>query len=201
MADDEDDDSSGEESFVGGSSSNDPVMKGTLSVAEGRLWWVGRWALNEDLYHSSTSSKFKYGGPSATDLASPVSGSWNGYFMNPEDGEMTKVREKGVVITFGKEDEGVLEVSGSGTNDFGDFTLKGTYVVETKALSLSKHYPSLPSRDDDDDDLDEDAIDDDYADELAGLKEEQDMPIEELAKRYQAYADDDDSSPPRKKQK
>ena len=132
-------------------------------------------------------------------LAAPPAGKWNGYFMNPsEEDELGKVREKGVELKFvaSKGDKSSLAVTGTGENDFGAFTLRGTYTIASQRLECSKFYASnADDEEDDDDDLDPDAVDDNYDDELAGLNEEQDMPIEELMKRYGKTQDE----PPAKK--
>lgn len=182
----------------------EPTMLGELSVAEGRLWWAGMWAVNEGALEAGASSKFKYGGPPAeeADLDNPPSGTWNGYFMNPgEDGEAAKIREKGVVINFDKSADATMVISGEGCNDFGEFRLRGTYFASKRTLQVFKEYSAMKQDDDEDDDeIDDDAVDDNYDEELAGLKEEQDMPIEELAKRY-AYYGDMPPQPPSKRAK
>eukprot|EP00631_Chrysoreinhardia_giraudii_P008844 CAMPEP_0197413382 /NCGR_PEP_ID=MMETSP1170-20131217/260_1 /TAXON_ID=54406 /ORGANISM="Sarcinochrysis sp, Strain CCMP770" /LENGTH=254 /DNA_ID=CAMNT_0042939945 /DNA_START=26 /DNA_END=789 /DNA_ORIENTATION=- len=175
----DDDDEEAEESVA-------PRMQGKLTVGEGRLWWVGRWAVDSS---SEATSKFKYGGPAAASeaaLSDPPSGAWNGYFMNPTDeGDDAKIREKGVTLTFSSEDDGTFSVAGGGSNDFGEFRLSGTYSTHDKSLTVTKQYLTNA----DDDEIEPEAFDDDYDDELAGLKEEQDMPIEELAKRYAYYGE------------
>lgn len=204
--DDDDLDGEDEDNEVNeeGDAGLEPTMLGELSVAEGRLWWAGRWAVTEGALEDGASSKFKYGGPPAeeADLDKPPSGTWNGYFMNPgEDGEAAKVREKGVVINFDKTDDATVVVSGEGCNDFGDFRLHGTYIASKRTLQVFKQYSAIKQDDDEDDDeIDDDAVDDNYDEELAGLKEEQDMPIEELARRY-AYYGDAPPQPPSKKAK
>lgn len=190
MADDDDEDDFSEEEEEEEAPKQGVTLKGELSVTENRLFWEGKWGLGEE-----ETSKFKYGGPEG-DVITPPNGLWHGYFMNPTDEGNTKVREKSMRLTFDATDDAdVFVVTGEGTNDFGDFQMNGSYVVSTRRLECSKSYTG--AADDDDDDIEEDAFDANYDDELAGLKEEQDMPLEELAKRYGHYGD----LPPQKKKK
>lgn len=187
MADDDDEDGASDDFEA--PTPTGVTLKGELSVTENRLFWEGKWGLTPE----DASSKFKYGGPEG-DVITPPNGLWHGYFMNPTDEGNTKVREKSMRLTFDATDDAdVFVVTGEGTNDFGDFQMNGSYVASTRRLECSKSYTGAVE--DDDDDIDEDAFDANYDDELAGLKEEQDMPIEELAKRYGHYGD----LPPQKK--
>ncbi|KAJ1453050.1 hypothetical protein M885DRAFT_567978 [Pelagophyceae sp. CCMP2097] len=197
-----DDDDSGDDD--GGSDDDGgtnflPVLKGTCTITDRRLFWSGKWADSEAAFAEGATKKFKYGGPVDLEQTAldnpPATGIWNGYFMSP-----------GVVLIF--EAGPALSdfaVSGHGANDYGDFVLKGTYSVLTRRLDLTKTYGAGAESDnaddaDDDEAFDKDAGEDgDYADELAGLQEEQDMPVEELMKRYRAAADDE--APPRNSKK
>ena len=153
-------------------------------------------------------SKFKYAGPkeaTAADLEKPKSGMFNGYFMWKKEGddEPTKVKEKNIQIDFKPVGDGMFTVSGVGANDFGVFKLKGTYSAATKALVCTREYEA---DDDDDDDDDDDELDDDVEedDELDALKEEGEMDIEELRRRYAAREAEEDgaaAAPPAKRQK
>lgn len=165
-----------------------PTMKGTLNLVRdedrGRLFWQGEWADNEAAYESGARHKFKYGGPGDVDvgvLAAPPNGTWNGYFLNSDQ----KIREKGMKLNFEMTDDPkIFLVTGHGANDYGDFALQGVYHADRHQLDCTKTYGGGDDDDDDDDDIDDADIDDNYDDELAGLHEEQDMPLEELAKRY-----------------
>mmetsp|Transcript_25408 Transcript_25408/g.82171 ORF Transcript_25408/g.82171 Transcript_25408/m.82171 type:complete len:215 (+) Transcript_25408:325-969(+) len=190
--DDEEDDDDDDDEEEGGAPPPPeflPTMKGKVSLVEERLFWQGEWADSEKAYEEGRRSKFKYGGPadvSESALDAPPSGTWNGYFMNPTESDVVKIREKGVRLSFeATDDPDLFVVAGNGANDYGDFTVKGLYSAAKRQLDCTKTYGGADDKqDDDDDELDEADIDDDYDDELAGLHEEQDMPLEELAKRY-----------------
>ena len=50
------------------------------------------------------------------------SGEWHGYFFNPGDEGDTKCKEKGVKLKFDGN-----QARGGGENQFGEFSLKGSY--------------------------------------------------------------------------
>ena len=205
--DDDDDDESENDDAGGDDQANHPYLKGTVkfNADEGRLLWAGTWAFTQKLFEEGDASKFKYAGPSgasAEDVAKPKSGVFNGYFqMKQEEEDPLKVKEKGVRLDFKSLGEGAFAVSGGGTNQYGDFALKGTYDVASKLLICSKIYAGADESESDDDDADDLAAEEGEVDDLA---DEANMPIEELMKRYKRDGNgggggDDDDEPPAKK--
>ena len=141
----------------------------------------------EDL-HGIPRPPRRYGGPEDVDdaaLAAPPDGKWHGYFFNPvEDKDDQKVKEKGIKVTFSSGG-----VSGGGSNEFGEFTLKGKYDAAAKTLECRKAY--LYADDDEDDDVIEDAAAEDVKEEIAGLEGDADIPIEELRARMAAFEEEE----------
>jgi len=138
---------------------------------------------------------------------------FDGFFFTPEEEGHKKIKEKDVEITFSviEGQSGSFKVEGKGSNEFGAFTIDGTYSVnggaEKNSLVCNKKYVPVVGAadeyDDDDDDEMSDAADADYG-ELVALNEEATMSVEELRKRYYGgHADDDveDAEPTAKKAK
>ena len=154
-------------------------MVGDVTLQDGRLFWAGLWADSEADLAAGKGKKFKYGGPegqTAAALTQMPSGEWHGYFFNPGDEGDTKCKEKGVKLKFDGN-----QARGGGENQFGEFSLKGSYDASTKKMTLRKAY--LYQDDDDDDDEIVDAEPEDVAAEIAGLEGDAEIPIEELQAR------------------
>lgn len=66
----------------------------------------------------------------------PVSGDYTGYFVVKTDMQK-RVYERNLSLVFAKDGK-VFKVSGKGTNEFGEFTLKGVYDPATKDLTCIK---------------------------------------------------------------
>ena len=132
-----------------------------------------------------------------------------GMFLLGEGEEMRKIKET-VEIEFKKgETSGTYEVVGTGENEFGKFDLSGFYNAAKRKTVLKKMYQEQAEEDgdfDEEEDSDEEAdyvdrgdvhddegtmMDDgveldksEMADELAALKAEQEMSVEELRRKY-----------------
>ena len=162
-------------------------MVGDVTLQDGRLFWAGLWADSEADLAAGKGKKFKYGGPegqTAAALTQMPSGEWHGYFFNPGDEGDTKCKEKGVKLKFDGN-----QARGGGENQFGEFSLKGSYDAATKKMTLRKAY--LYQDDDDDDDEIVDAEPEDVAAEIAGLEGDAEIPIEELRKRMAAFEEEE----------
>lgn len=184
---DSDDDDEGSEN--GEDAKKGVPMIGTVSVSDGRLFWSGGWADTDEEAAAGKTKKFKYGGPTADDsaLASPPAGAWNGYFFNPGDDGDVKVKEKGIKLAFKAGGGDTLAVSGGGENEFGEFSLRGSYDPSSRSLECRKAYLyAAGSDDEDDDEIDSDAAEENVAEEISGLEDDANMPIEELRAKYAA---------------
>ena len=109
--------------------------------------------------------------------------------------EDQKIKEKGMKLTFGPcNDDQKSEVTGTGTNEYGEFTMKGTYDQSTSTLQCTKQYAGDDNEDEDDDAaFDEAEAPEDG--EAQALEDEANMPIEELMKRYRRGPDGGSTSP------
>ena len=130
---------------------------------------------------------------------------FDGFFFTPEEEGHRKIKEKDVEITFSavEGDATSFKVQGNGINDFGAFTIEGTYKSAggdgSNPLVTNKKYVPIGG---DDGDFDDEASDDDEMSdaeeaeygELVALNEEANMSVEELRKRYYGGGggDDDD---------
>ena len=131
---------------------------------------------------------------------------FDGFFFTPEEEGHRKIKEKDVEITFSavEGDATSFKVQGNGINDFGAFTIEGTYKSTggdgSNPLVTNKKYVPIGG---DDGDFDDEASDDDEMSdaeeaeygELVALNEEANMSVEELRKRYYGGGgggDDDD---------
>jgi len=207
---DDDDESSDDDASAGGGDEEGAAkkgvpMKGDVVLTEGRLFWSGLWADSEEEFAAGKTKKFKYGGPTggADALAAPPAGNWNGYFFNPGDDGDVKVKEKGIKLSFAAGGGDVLAVSGGGENEFGEFSLKGSYDVAAKKLVCRKAYLFSAEGDSDDDEIDSDAADENVAEEIAGLEDDANVDIEVLRARYAAMEEaalrEEAGAPPAKK--
>ena len=187
FADDDDDDDEPAEGEEEGAAKKGVPMVGDVTLQDGRLFWAGLWADSEEDLKAGKGKKFKYGGPegqSEAALTQMPSGEWHGYFFNPGDEGDTKCKEKGVKLKFDGN-----QARGGGENQFGEFSLKGSYDASTKKMTLRKAY--LYQDDDDDDDEIVDAEPEDVAAEIAGLEGDAEIPIEELRKRMAAFEEEE----------
>jgi hypothetical protein len=179
------------------------ILKGGLEIGKDDdgakvLTYSGMWS---QVGSEEDVSKFKLRCPLPSEIGKKLSGmptstltiEMSGHFVVNDDGEKSKIKEKGVELTFtgvaGKEGKR-WTVSGKGLNDFGAFTLVGEYRFKDEndnKLHLEKVY--TPSRNDEGD---SDSADDDFdetggadAEELAGLDEDANLSIDELKRKYQ----------------
>ena len=139
---------------------------------------------------------------------------FDGFFFTPEEEGHRKIKEKDVEVTFSvvEGDPSSFKVEGKGINDFGAFTIEGTYKSSgsegSNPLVSNKEYVPVGG---DDGDFDDEASDDDEMSdaeeaeygELVALNEEANMSVEELRKRYYGGGggggDDDDDEEDAKK--
>lgn len=70
------------------------------------------------------------------DSTEPVSGLYSGYFVVKTDIQK-RVYERNLSLNFVKDGD-VYNVSGKGTNEFGDFLLFGVYSPSSKDLTCTK---------------------------------------------------------------
>lgn len=200
-------DENDEEEFVAETKpAEKPILRGSLKLVDGVLTWSGKWAMGATKFSAGEKARFKYvftgldsGGAKVEqpkDVA-PVSGKYTGSFMLKDPsatGGQVKIEENGILLRFTepKSKEKMYDVVGTGENTFGKFKLVGKYDKERCRLAVEKEY--LQSEDDDfqeysegedaEDEIDEDGDDIDKQAELAALREEANMPVEELRKRY-----------------
>ena len=120
---------------------------------------------------------------------------FDGFFFTPEEEGHRKIKEKDVEVTFSvvEGDPTTFKVEGKGSNDFGAFTIEGTYKCSggegSNPMVTNKKYVPVGG---DGGDFDDEASDDDEMSdaeeaeygELVALNEEANMSVEELRKRY-----------------
>mmetsp|Transcript_19769 Transcript_19769/g.38722 ORF Transcript_19769/g.38722 Transcript_19769/m.38722 type:complete len:244 (-) Transcript_19769:723-1454(-) len=201
--DDDDDDDDVDDLSHGGrlakSTPMEPVLRGIIKVKDGKLTWNGNWAMSKELFAAKDRSKFKYtyvGDEKRLSATKPPSGRYSGYFLVKEGSSATKVVEKKVKLKFEPQDggDGLMKVSGSGKNQFGEFSLEGRYWPEHGKLSVNKLYRSpdedyAEEEDDDDDGAIEEEDPDEVAKELADLQADADEDIELIRKRIREQED------------
>lgn len=128
-----------------------PTLKGTFDVSAGS--WIGEWAMSDAEYEIGVRGKFEYARtPAAPDVdvgkPEPVEGQppdmfVSGWFTlqnlaNPSD--IRKKKESDILIRFAAQEDGTIAVKGFGKNEFGTFSLTGTYDVATSSLDLYRIY-------------------------------------------------------------
>jgi hypothetical protein len=70
----------------------------------------------------------------------PVSGRYSGWFnLKNEDGSVTKMSERDVVLKFRKNNEGYYNVEGKGFNAFGKYNITGTLGADN-VLTIFRHF-------------------------------------------------------------
>jgi hypothetical protein len=121
-----------------------PVLAGKYDAASGA--WRGRWGMGslEDFPPAEDTSEFEYARrePSGRVLG----GTYDGHFMVKQatPDPPFQVVENGVVIEFIVEKRDTasahIEVTGSGTNKFGNFALRGSFDPMTSELRVEKRY-------------------------------------------------------------
>jgi hypothetical protein len=206
FGDDDDDDDEDEGSTKERKSATAPVLRGFLKAKDGALVWMGKWAMSAEQYKTGDKAKFKYTYAGSKDVnaacdaggkvTNPLSGKYSGYFcLNNADPSKppTKIKETGIQLKFTpKAQGGTFEVSGKGSNKFGDFSLSGVFEPASARLAIIKAY--LVSEYDSDDDGDDEIDDEDEAnpaetaDELATLQADNELSVEELRAKYAAAA-------------
>ena len=201
--DDEDDEEGGDDGEV-----EEPappaILKGALSNAgdgdKKYLIYTGVWSYGVD---STDAWKFKLKAPIPADFSfnKPDSSyTFSGYFIIPDDtvpGGKSKILEDAVTIAF-KDVEGKhfgkrWTVEGSGANQYGSFKLVGEYRCKNSPenkMNVEKKYDAVAATGGaESDSADEDFDDDEKADddEMAALKADAELSVEELYKR--SYGD------------
>ena len=114
------------------------IMKGLLKTKDdGSLSWTGKWLLSGD---KSVSDKFKYVTGASLESHPPVGKpvAFSGAFLMTEDGAKIKVEEKDLELTFSGASP--MDVSGTGSNVKGVFTVSGKFDSESKKLVLVRSY-------------------------------------------------------------
>ena len=201
--DDEDGDHDGDD--VEGDAVPEPtkvVMRGFLKVKGGKMLWTGKWAESAELFAAGKKSRFKYVYVGTKDVSAaqdgvtaavPLSGCYQGYFIHNDD----PVEENNVNIEFSSV-EGKCDVSGSGSNVYGAFTLEGLYDPSNRRLAAMKTYALAPAANSDDDEDDFEGEDEtiDKEAELAALRAEANMSVEELRNKYSSHSKADDDGEP-----
>ena len=97
-----------------------------------------QWGMGSGVSIFGMTSEFRYSAPipRESDKSQPYSGFYNGYFVFKAE-IPKRVYERNVKLEFTAM-EGQYQVIGVGTNEFGSFTLVGTYNPETKELTCTK---------------------------------------------------------------
>lgn len=182
---------------------------------DGHVVFAGKWAMTVDQFKAGKTNKFMWkseaknvGVPAenkAVELANTSALRFWGYFVLEEvEGEREKVRESNIVISFDRGEDGSYTVKGKGENKFGKFEINGMYDPAKRKLVVKKLYEpddsdGASSDEEGDyvmkagaDEDDEETLDAQgeqerlgMADELAALKADQEMSIEELRKTLQ----------------
>ena len=192
---------------------NCPVLQGRLKLNdEQHLVYLGTWCMKVDLGKGERNKKTTFKLKSVEPMPQPFSLDkpptdqklkMNGFFHTDATDQIEahrKIKEKGVTVQFLKEAGKSYEVKGEGTNEFGMFALKGTYLPnkekETYWLQCEKYYGGIPNDDDDSDEIDSE---DDQKDpqELDDLQDDADLTVEELQAKY--YGGANVPSPPKAK--
>ena len=121
--------------------------------------------------------------------------------LENEDGKQ-KVKEKGVEFNFLLESGNRYSVSAEGENEFGSFSLVGSFDSVSRELICTKSYVGAEANGDDDDDDDDELDGEIDVNEAADLAAEAEMSIEELrAKYYGGASTDSNDEPATKKRK
>lgn len=99
-----------------------------------------KWGMGYGTSISGTTSDFRYSAPipPESDKSQPYSGFYNGYFVFRAE-IPKRIHERNVKLEFTVMEKG-YQVIGVGTNEFGSFTLLGSYNPETKELSCIKEW-------------------------------------------------------------
>lgn len=203
--DDEDDD---EEPAI----KEKPILRGTLKLVDGILTWSGKWAMSAEKFSAGEKARFKYvftgvklDGQKTEQPkeVTPVSGKFTGSFMLKDEsapGGQVKVEETDIEMTFVEPaaSKSMYDVQGIGKNNFGSFKLAGKYDPAKCRLAVEKEYEApadadfqdFSDGDDAEDEIEDDGDDIDKDAELAALKAEANLPVEELRKRYMSGAKD-----------
>ena len=130
----------------------------------------------------------------------------NGFFCTDHTDQVQpyrKIKERNITLSFSTKNrtspKGQFQVKGNGCNEFGHFTLEGTYIPDIQNqkywLQCNKQYGGISKTYDSDDSIDEE--DDHGADvgELNDLEHDAEISVEELRKKYynatNAKKDDD----------
>lgn len=125
-----------------------PVLKGQYDVTDNQFTWVGvvgteinmkcsgEWEVVILSSGRQVNSRYSAPIPPESDKSQPYSGYYNGYFGFKAE-IPKRVYERNVKLEFTAL-EGRYQVIGVGTNEFGSFTLLGTYNPETKELNCTK---------------------------------------------------------------
>lgn len=196
---------------------------------DGQIGIEGKWAFSTAQMKEGKYNRFRFTSKGTDLVESSNNGvvivksglhDYSGMFLLGEGEETRKVKET-LKLEFRKEKEDHYVVSGTGENEFGKFTLDGIYVPSKKKMIVNKAYEVQQDDGDfEDDDSDgeadyvdgDDAVDDEgtldedgdlngseMADELAALKAEQEMSVEELRRKYGGGGNDgveNDAHPP-----
>jgi hypothetical protein len=190
-----------------------PLLQGRLKFNdEQHLLYLGTWRMNQS---GSNPNKFKLKStlplPNLDLLAKPTDSktiiiSMNGFFHTLDH---RKIKEKGVELVFrhthndddNDNDNDKYQVTGKGTNEFGNFTLEGIYTPPSPSsskkeywLQCQKHYQAIVN-DDDDDDADSvipsDSEEEDPQ-ELNELQQDAQLSVEQLRNKYYSGGNDGD---------
>uniref|UniRef100_A0A6U3V691 TFIIS N-terminal domain-containing protein n=1 Tax=Octactis speculum TaxID=3111310 RepID=A0A6U3V691_9STRA len=154
-----------------------PVLRGNLSIKDGRYIITGKWAFSSDAFKEGDTSKFFLSAPAPDGAELPPGDGvekFKGYFMMRKEGEeggKIKVKEKKVKFSFEKGEGTKYHVNGRGSNQYGDFNLAGMFDSTSGRLALTKSYLE-------DEEVDAD-IEEDVEDDEEGIVE--DLDADEVA--------------------
>ena len=134
-----------------------PILSGSYRVECGIASWEGIWGFDETAFSSGQASKFAFksrasagAAMAGSSLRGPVTGLYDGYFnFKVPRTPVTRVYEKGLMLTFTLTTESsaglgkkTYHVKGTGVNQFGSFTLDGTFEESESILKVTKEYTS-----------------------------------------------------------
>eukprot|EP00588_Corethron_pennatum_P011815 CAMPEP_0194268176 /NCGR_PEP_ID=MMETSP0169-20130528/2553_1 /TAXON_ID=218684 /ORGANISM="Corethron pennatum, Strain L29A3" /LENGTH=240 /DNA_ID=CAMNT_0039009309 /DNA_START=845 /DNA_END=1567 /DNA_ORIENTATION=+ len=170
------------------------ILNGSIGVVDDRVVYSGEWHMkNPNIAPTAAliKSKFKYKLKRGFDFKDPSPNqiSVDGvFFVKSNDAESgkIKVKEREVMLKFSSTDQkNTYKVIGRGENEYGKFTLVGKYTIKDERenmMKIEKRYNKAISEINSDDELSN--VGEPDPDELDTLKEEAELSVEELRKRY-----------------
>ncbi|GBG27595.1 Bromodomain-containing factor 1 [Hondaea fermentalgiana] len=136
-----------------------PALRGVLKRTGDIVKWEGQWGMDDNAFNGGIVSDFSYvrdhvhDSQDTNDVAKALSQSedadlvsnaiFSGHFFMVLNGKKKKVPEKNVLFEFMHDESlpaGTVKVVGSGTNQYGKYSLEGSLVLATGALNVYREY-------------------------------------------------------------